>query len=387
MKKLLALLMVLVLVVAVFAGCADTNVQTNTNTDTNDQQTEQNNDVQNNDSADKTEDPATDSNTQEDNSGEQENTEPDEPAVDEPAPYEAVDINAAVLKGPTGMGMAKLMEDAANGTAANNYTFTVSSDTAEVMAKVIAGEYHIAALPTNNAAIAFNKTQGGVKMAAINTLGTLYLLQNTAANETLVSSVSELEGKTIVTFGQGANPEYVLRHILESNGLTVGENVTIDFKATVDEVLALAATGEAEFVMVPEPNATVVQNKNAAFQIAIDMNAAWEEKEGRLVMGCIVTTAKFAEEHPEAVAKFLEEYEASINFALENTQEAAALCAKHTIVPSEGIALKSLPNCHLTFVSGSDMQPAVEGYYNVLFGYNPAAVGGAIPTEDFYFVY
>jgi len=213
------------------------------------------------------------------------------------------------------------------------------------------------------------------------------LLQNTATNETLVSSVEDLRGKTIVTFGQGANPEYVLTHILEQNGLVVGTDVTIEFKAAVDEVLALAATGQADFVMVPEPNATVVQNKNTAFQVALDLNNEWEKLEGQLVMGCIVTTAKFAEEHPEAVAKFLEEYEASINFALENTKDAATLCAKHGIVPSEGIAMKSLPNCHLTFVAGADMQATVEGYYNVLFGYNPKAVGGAVPTEDFYFVY
>ena len=386
MKKLLALMMVLVLIVAVFAGCAKTNTTPNTDnqqTPSADQNTNETPDTNTEDEqvppADETEEPETPAEPDVP-------AESDEPTEPEEVPYEAVEINAAVLKGPTGMGMAKLMEDAANGIAANNYTFTVSSDTADVMAKVIAGEYDIAALPTNNAAIAFNKTQGGVKMAAINTLGTLYLLQNTATNETLVSSVAELEGKTIVTFGQGANPEYVLRHILEQNGLTIGENVTVEFKAAVDEVLALAATGQADFVMVPEPNATVVQNKNEAFKIAIDLNAAWEQLEGQLVMGCIVTTAKFAEEHPEAVAKFLEEYEASINYALQNTKEAAALCAKHAIVPSEGIAMKSLPNCHLTFVSGTDMQAAIEGYYNVLFGYNPKALGGAIPTEDFYFV-
>jgi len=386
MKKVLALMMVLVLVVAVFAGCADTNTSANTNTQTPEQNTntEQNtpetpDEPENNEEAQTP--PVEENNEPETPAEPEENEQPEE------VPYEAVDINAAVLKGPTGMGMAKLMEDAANGTAANNYTFTVSSDTADVMAKVIAGEYDIAALPTNNAAIAFNKTQGGVKMAAINTLGTLYLLQNTATNETLVSSISELEGKTIVTFGQGANPEYVLRYILEQNGLIIGENVNVEFKAAVDEVLALAATGQADFVMVPEPNATVVQSKNEAFKVAIDLNAAWEQLEGQLVMGCIVTTAKFAEEHPEAVAKFLEEYEASINFALENTKDAAVLCAKHGIVPNEGIGMKSLPNCHLTFVAGADLQATVEGYYNVLFGYNPKAVGGAVPTEDFYFVY
>ncbi len=372
MKKWIALIMTAVLVLALFAGCA----QTADTTDTSDAQgaSDAQTNVPENDA---------------EQEKQQDETEPQDEPVDEqeeePA-YTPVAMNVAVMKGPTGMGMAKLMDDAANGLAANDYTFTVSSDTSEVMSKVIAGEYDIAALPTNSAAIAYNKTEGGVKMVAINTLGTLYLLQNTQKNETLISSVEELRGATIVTFGQGANPEYVLTHILEENGLTIGTDVTVEFKATVDEVLALAASGEADYVMVPEPNATVVQIKNEAFQVALDLNSEWEALEGSLVMGCVVTTTQFADEHPEAIVKFLEEYEASINYALEEMEAAATLCATYEIVPSEAIAKKSLPGCHLTFVSGSEMRTCVEGYYEVLYGYNPAAVGGAVPDEGFYFV-
>lgn len=374
MKKWIAMLLAMLLLLSVFAGCSKAPAQ--------DGSAEQDN--------------ASDQQTPDAETPDESGSDAEKPDVENPMDqpvvtgpeedYTPVSVNVAVMKGPTGMGMAKLMDDSANGTAANDYQFTVSSDASEVMSKLIAGEYDLAALPTNSAAVAYNKTKGGVQMAAICTYGTLYLLQNTEKNETLAASAEDLKGKTIVTFGQGANPEYVLTHILEANGLTVGTDVTIDFKATVDEVLALAATGEAEYVMVPEPNATVVQTKNAAFQTALDLGAEWEKLEGTLVMGCVVTTAAFAEAHPEAVAKFLEEYEASIQYALDETDAAATLCATYEIVPNEAIAKKSLPNCHLTFISGADMQPAVEEYYSVLFGYNPAAVGGAIPDEGFYFV-
>ena len=377
MKKILVFCLLAALLVAAFAGCASAPAENPAPEQGSEPspapETPEQSEAPDAESPDESETPA-------------QEPETSAPAEEPETAYEPVDVNVAVMKGPTGMGMAKLMQDAADGAAANNYAFSVSSDTSEVMGKVIAGEYDIAALPTNNAAMAYNKTEGGVQMLAINTLGTLYILQNTATQPELITSIDQLAGKTITTFGQGANPEYVLTYLLEQAGLTVGEDVTVDFKATVDEVLTLAAAGQADFVMVPEPNSTVVQTKNADFQVALDLNEAWEQTEGTLVMGCLVVSTSFATEHPEAVAKFLEEYEASVNYALENTEDAAVLCAAQQIVPSEAIALKSLPNCHLVFAAGSEMQPLVQGYYEVLYGYNPAAVGGAVPAESFYYV-
>lgn len=82
----------------------------------------------------------------------------------------------------------------------------------------------MAAVPSNSAAAIYNKTEGGVVVAAVNTLGTLYLIEN---GDT-INSVSDLAGKTINSSGQGAVPEYVLNYILAQSGT---ENVTVNFYA------------------------------------------------------------------------------------------------------------------------------------------------------------
>lgn len=313
------------------------------------------------------------------------------PVVPDEATPDPVDMNIAVLKGPTGMGMAKLMADAKNdlnGEVANNYNFTVDSDTSAVLAKLIAGDYDIAALPTNTAAVAYSKTQGGIQMLALNTMGTLYLLENSALESPAVTSVEDLRGATITTFGQGANPEYVLTYVLEAAGLTVGEDVTIEFCAAVDEVLARVAAGECQYAMLPEPNASVAQAKNADFTVALDMNEAWEQASGgqtQLVMGCLAIRAEFAEAHPENVARFLEEYRASVEYIC-SADDAAAIIAAEEIVPSEAVAAKALPNANLCCITGDAMQQTVEGYYNVLFNFNPQAVGGSVPDAAFYYL-
>ena len=113
-----------------------------------------------------------------------------------------------VLNGTTGFGAAKLIDDSKNGTAALNYNFSVESDASAVNAALISGSVDIAALPTNAAAVVYNKTQGQIKVAAVNTLGVLYVVEN---GDT-VKSFADLKGKTLYVPGQGSIPS-ISRHI------------------------------------------------------------------------------------------------------------------------------------------------------------------------------
>lgn len=70
---------------------------------------------------------------------------------------EKIDINVAVLSGPTGMGAASLMDKAAQNETANNYHFTVAASPDEITASIINGEFKIACVPTNLAAVLYKK--------------------------------------------------------------------------------------------------------------------------------------------------------------------------------------------------------------------------------------
>ena len=85
----------------------------------------------------------------------------------------------------------------------------------------------IAAVPANLASVLYNKTNGGVQVLAVNTLGVLYIVED---GDT-VQSVADLKGRTIYASGKGATPEYALNYILEKNGLVPGEDVTIEWKS------------------------------------------------------------------------------------------------------------------------------------------------------------
>jgi len=294
----------------------------------------------------------------------------------------ASEVRLGVLKGPTGIGASYLLSQNDNGETKNRYSVTVLAEATDMIAQVAAGQIDIAAIPTNAAASLYNKTNGGVRVAALNTAGVLYILENGKT----VSTVADLKGKTIYTVGQGSNPEYVMRYILSENGIDPDKDVEIVFMDSA-ELTTRAAAGGIGICMLPVPAVTTVLIKNPDIRIALDMTEEWNRigNGSILTMGCVVVRTDFLKEHPAEVRFFLEDYEKSIVFVQDNIDEAAQLCAQYEIVPSAAVARKAIPDCNLIFTAGADsIRSALEGYLKVLYDSNPKAVGGKMPGEDFY---
>ena len=123
----------------------------------------------------------------------------EQPPETTPASY-----RIAALKGPTAMGLVKLMQDAAGGTveSGNTYDFTLAGSADEVTPALIKGELDMACVPANLAAVLYGKTEGAVEVLAVNTLGVLYIVENGSA----VQSIADLKGQTIVAAGKGSTP-------------------------------------------------------------------------------------------------------------------------------------------------------------------------------------
>jgi len=246
------------------------------------------------------------------------------------------------------------------------------------------GEVDIAAVPTNLAATLYNKTNGNVQMAAINTLGVLYILEN---GDT-INSIADLKGKTLYATGQGANPEFIINYILQQNGLEPGTDVQIEYKAQHDELATLLATDQVAIAMLPEPNVTAAMAQNDKLRIALNITNEWNKVAGsdsQLAMGCVIVNKTFAEAHPDLINSFLAEYEDSINYVINNVADAGTLCEKYGIIPKAALAQKSIPNCNLTFIAGDEMKTAIAGYYTVLFNADPKSIGGKVPDDAFYY--
>lgn len=304
------------------------------------------------------------------------------PTPSETAPAEKQTVNLAVLKGPSGVGAAKLLADSDAGETANDYAYSILADNTEIVAGLSSGSLDIAAVASNVAANLYNKTNGGIQIAAVSGLGVLYILEN----GNTVQSMADLKGQTLYATGQGANPEYVLNYLLTENGVDPAE-VDIQWK-TADEVSALMVSGEARLCMMPVPAATAIQMSNPDVREALDLSAEWDglNNGSHLTMTCIAVCTAFAQEHPEAVENFLADYAASVEYVKGDPTAASELVAQYGITPKAKIAELAIPKCSLVCITGKvDMADTIQGYFEVLSAANPDALGGSIPDDGFYF--
>ena len=314
--------------------------------------------------------------------------EPSAGPVETPDCVEPGEIRLAVLSGPTGVGAAKLMDNIDNnpaGLSYGNYDYTICADNSELVAALTKGEIDIAAMASNVAVNLYNKTGGGVKIIAGGTLGVLHILEGSGGTE--INSIADLAGKTIWSAGQGANPEYILRHLLQKNGLEVGTDVAVEF-ADATEISARLLSGDIQYAMLPVPAATAAIAKGEGkVRAAIDVTQAWDELHGgQLIMTAVVARAEYLEAYPDLVDHFLTDYEKSIDYVNNNPDAAAELVAGYGLTPNEAIAKQAIPQCHLAFISGNDMMSAMSGYFLALYAIDPDSVGGSVPDDAVYYI-
>ena len=296
----------------------------------------------------------------------------------------AVTAKVAALKGPTSMGMVKMMADQKDAKE-KNYEFTIGSSPDEIAPKFLKGEFDIVALPSNLASILYNKSHGKVQVLAINTLGILYLMEN---GDT-VKSIEDLKGKTVYSSGKGAVPEYAFNYILKANGLNPDTDLRVEYKSEHTEALAALLNDKSGLAVLPQPFATVASLKNKDLRTALDLSKEWDKAsknaKSTMITGVVVVNKDFAAKYPEKIKKFMADYKASIDYTNTNVDDAAKLIEENNIVPA-AVAKKAIPQCNITYIDGSDMKDKLSGYLQVLFEANPKSIGGKMPADDFYYV-
>ncbi len=296
---------------------------------------------------------------------------------------EQVTLRLGGLKGATSIGMVKLLSDAEKGETQVNYDFTMAAAADELAPLMIQGKMDVLAVPANLASVLYNKTEGKVQFAAVNTLGVVYVVEK--GGET-VQTVADLKGKTIYATGKGTTPEYALRYLLSMHGLDMDKDVTMEWKSEPTETVAAMKMQDNAVAMIPQPFVTVAQGQVENLRVALDLTKEWNalDNGSMFITAGLIVRKEFAEKNPEVFQSFLNEYKASTEYVNQNPAEAAQLVEYYGIVKA-AVAEKAIPHCNITYIEGEEMKTALSGYLQVLFDMNPAAVGGKLPGEDFYY--
>lgn len=289
-------------------------------------------------------------------------------------------LRVGSLKGPTTMGLVNLMSEVESG-AKSGYSFEMQSQPDVIMSELVSGKLDIALLPANVAAVAYNKTKHGVSAIDINTLGVLYCV----TGDENIKSVKDLAGKTVLSTGQGASPEYVLNYLLEKNGVT---DCDVQFKSEATEIAALLKQDPAQIAILPQPFVTVATAQNDQLKVAFSLTDEWKSvsPDSKLLTGVTVVRNEVLENRAAEVDQFIADHQASTEKAATDVDATAELVAKYGIIAKAPVAKKALPNCNIVAIAGDEMKTDLAGYLQVLFDANPKSVGGTMPDDDFYYL-
>ena len=296
---------------------------------------------------------------------------------------ERPEVSMMLVNGFAAIGAVNMFEENEKGTAQNKYDITLATAPDEVSAKVLSGEVDIASIPTNMAATLYNRSEGQVAIAAVNTLGVVQLI----SSDDTIQSLDDLKSREVYGCGQGAIPEYTFEYILAANGIDTATDINIEYKSGHEEVSSLMSSGQIEIATIPQPLATKVLEKNSDARIVIDLTEEWNKLDTGAIIsqGCVVIQRSLIEDNQEAVANFLEDYERSCNAVHSDLETTAQLCEKFDVLDA-ATALKAIPEANQVFISGQEMQDGLEPFFEILFEANPQAVGGDLPDDGFYYI-
>lgn len=297
-------------------------------------------------------------------------------------PSESGVVRVGSLKGPTSMGLLPLMNTS---SSANIYEFSMVTAADELTAMIAAGKVDIALVPANVASILYTKTEGGVSVIDINTLGVL----NIVSADKSIQSMADLKGKTIYMTGKGTIPDFVLHYLLSANNMAA-DDVTLEYKSEPTEVAAILKETEGAVGLLPQPFATAACIQNEALSINLDLTKEWNNVQGdsgsQLITGVTIVRNEFLKEEEDAVNVFLLDHKTSVETALANPEQTAEQIAAAGIIEKAPVAQKALPFCNITYIDGEEMKNALSGYLKVLYEQDPKSVGGNLPGQQFYYI-
>jgi NitT/TauT family transport system substrate-binding protein len=285
----------------------------------------------------------------------------------------------ATLKGPSSMGMICLIDSLA-GEEKPVIEVAILDEPIQVRKMMLEGSADFAVLPTNMAAIIYNKGLD-YRLIAIPVWGTLYLF----GSDSTITGWNDLKGKTIHLMARGMTPDVLFRNLLLKSGIVPDEDITLDysFPTHIDLANAVAA-GRAELGVISEPLVSLVMAKNRNVKPVFDLNFEWKKFHGiPMAQTAFMVKSSLIDDNPELVEKVVNAYGHSVRRVNADPGIAAELVVKYGILPDRDLAVQSIPRSNLNFVRAKMAEKEIYNYLGIFYDMNPDIIGGKLPDENF----
>jgi len=294
---------------------------------------------------------------------------------------ETKEINFVAPDGLPAIAAAKLIKEKPEIKAGYNVNYTVEKNSESLSTSVMKGEPDIAVVPSNLAAIAFNKNKQ-YKIAGTVGFGSFYI-GSTNENQT----VDNLKGKEVYNIGKGLTPDIIARTILKDKGIDVDKDINFSYVDGVNELAPIILSGKTQYAVIPEPALSTVQMKNDKFKVMLDLNEEWKKinnSEFGYPQSTIIVKKDLYENNKEFVKAFLDKVKAGIEWAYTDKETLGTYCEEIGISAKKPIIVKALDKSNIKYVDIKDSSKEYKTYFEKLNQFDPKTIGGSIPNDEIF---
>ena len=294
---------------------------------------------------------------------------------------ETKEIKFVAPDGLPAIAVAKLIKEKPEIKAGYNVNYTVEKNSESLSTSVMKGEPDIAVVPSNLAAIAFNKNKQ-YKIAGTVGFGSFYI-GSTNENQT----IDNLKGKEVYNIGKGLTPDIIARTILKDKGIDVDKDINFSYVDGVNELAPIILSGKTQYAVIPEPALSTVQMKNDKFNVMLDLNEEWKKINNSKFgypQSTIIVKKDLYENNKEFVKAFLEKVKDGIEWAYTDKETLGTYCEEIAISAKKPIIVKAFDKSNIKYVDIKDSSKEYKTYFEKLNQFDPKTIGGSIPNDEIF---
>ena len=297
---------------------------------------------------------------------------------------QAAEIKEIKFVAPDGLpaiAVAKLIKEKPEVKAGYNINYTVEKNSESLSTSVMKGEPDIAIVPSNLAAIAFNKNKE-YKIAGTVGFGSFYI---GSTNEK--QTIDDLKGKEVYNIGKGLTPDIIARTVLKDKGVDVDKDINFSYVDGVNELAPIILSGKTQYAVIPEPALATVQSKNEKFKVILDLNEEWKKinnSEYGYPQATIIVKKELYENNKEFVKEFLSKVKGGTEWAYSDKETLGTYCEEIGISAKKPIIMKSMDKSNIKYVDIKDSYKEYKTYFEKLNQFDPKTIGGTIPNDEIF---
>jgi NitT/TauT family transport system substrate-binding protein len=298
---------------------------------------------------------------------------------------EEINITVGTLRGPSAIGMIKLIDRAADSNETGNFSYEIVGSPDIMISRIMSNEISIAVLPTNVAAKLYNKGVN-IKLVAVVGGGVLYIVSNKNQN-IKKGSWKDLKGKTINIIAKGSTPDVIFRYLADKNGIDTRTDLTCDYSFDQVELSQLLIAEKQYLGILPEPFVTGALETNDNLEIILDIQEEWGKASSSNILPqtCLIVSSDIIDHNKNILETFLNDYKDSISWANNHPGDAGIIAEKLEIGIKEEIAETVIPRCNLVYRDKKSAREILDEYMEILYQFSPEDTGGKIPDSRFYY--